>query len=29
VISAEVKAYDGEQQFFEKLFEKAVPRDMM
>ena len=29
VISAEVKAYDGDKQFFEKLFEKVVPRDMM
>ena len=29
VISAEVKAYDGDKQFFEKLFEKTVPRDMM
>ena len=29
VISAEVKAFDGEEQFFEKMFEKVVPRDMM
>ena len=29
IISAEVKAYDKEQQFFEKMFEKVVPRDMM
>lgn len=29
VISAEVRAFDGEEQVFEKLFEKVVPRDMM
>ena len=29
VISAEVKAFDGDEQIFEKMFEKVVPRDMM
>ena len=29
VISAEVKAFDGDEQFFEKMFEKVIPRDMM
>jgi len=29
LISAKVKAYDGDQQFFEKIFEKVVRRDMM
>jgi putative CocE/NonD family hydrolase len=29
LISAVVKAFDGEEQFFEKTFEKVIPRDMM
>jgi hypothetical protein len=29
LISASVRAYEGEVQIFEKTFERAVPRDFM